>query len=254
MEEKSFCPNCLQVVKIIRDYTHFDQEEYLLRFSGNDCCTNCNYQVTFYGLSDIHEGQPNNNIDDFLMSLDYDSFPMGKFKDIDKPYLSGQNFKWFLVDAVSADIDEEKMALIESKLITAPLTILNGVDDYNTEKLIRCNVCNKFQNANISRGHKSPVSLRCTKCGTVEDLELEANKDHLKVNHDLRLFSVLGNLDLDKTDAKHSSRSAHNLHCVRCNEVKPLKIAYRNTTSREKHEFGEILQCANCNYFEETKS
>lgn len=247
------CPGCLTFSDITHEILDKDQEEYLLHFSGEEKCPHCDYTVTFNGTADIHEGQSNQNLDDFLMGEDFYPPEKGEF------YLSEN----YLLDGVVTFIlfesdDPEVFNLIASEIVehktlnaqSNPYS-LRGIGELvnsnESKYLFNCDVCDHTHVCNLTINKKLGLVLECPKCATTEKVSVLRDDDLCRLTISLGkeqyLFKLIG-----RTDSDAFQDSFHTHSCARCHIENMQEILFVERTEGGSSQQMRLQQCANCNF------
>lgn len=248
-----FCPGCLTYAEITHEILSEDQEEYLLHFSGEEKCSHCDYTVAFSGTADIHEGQSNRNLDDFLMGEEFYPPENGEF------YLPESYLADGVVTFILFESDEpEVFNLIVNEIVgheTLSSQInpnaLHGIGELvnsNERKyLFNCNVCDHTHVCNLTVNKELGLVLECPKCATKEKINVLRDDDSCRLTISLGkeqyLFKLIG-----RTDGDGFQDSFHTHDCARCHVENMQEILFVEIAEGYSSQQMSLQQCANCNF------
>lgn len=247
-----FCPGCLTYAEITHEILSKDQEEYLLHFSGEEKCSHCDYTVAFSGAADIHEGQPNRNLDDFLMGEEFYPPEKGEFYLPESYLLNG------VVTFILFESDEpEVFNLIVNEIVGHEIlssqsspNALHGIGELvnsNERKyLFNCNVCDHTHVCNLTVNKELGLVLECPKCATKEKINVLRNDDSCRLTISLAeeqyLFKLIGHTDCDGFQDSSSTYG-----CISCGIDNLQEIHFTKISENDKPKEVWYHQCANCN-------
>jgi hypothetical protein len=248
----------------ITEYEGEEQHAYHFTWSKRDCCESCGYETSYSGTADIHEGQPNRNLDDFSMSEGYDSAEKGLFYEPEIK-LSKNRIQADLLclsesdDLISAK-GRELLALNLQKVFDENIALLDlellSKNIIGRCNVLQCNVCSSFSEWQISRSFNSGLALECPKCRVQQilDIKTDENKVHFFIDAELDFFSLEGER------RENYKNPPPDLECKKCgySDIEIFDIIDNNTCEdladlREQEVTSvkqKITQCKNCNYYE----
>ncbi|CCQ11035.1 hypothetical protein PALB_19090 [Pseudoalteromonas luteoviolacea B = ATCC 29581] len=248
-----FCPSCLTYAEIKHEILSEDQEEYLLHFSGEEKCPNCDYTVTFSGTADIHEGQSTRNLDDFLMGEEFYPPEKGVFY-LPESYLLDDSVTYILYEGEDLGVFSRIANEIEgSETLNSQRNakVLQGIGELvksNERKyLFSCDVCNHLDVCNFIIDEGLGLVMQCPKCETVEQVKLNRNDEAGRLTVTLGkgqyLFNFIGHTD---KDGFKNSSDTHN--CARCHVDNMQEIQFTKISENDKPHNVRYEQCANCSF------
>lgn len=196
-----FCPGCHTFSDISPDTTCWEPEEYKAFFVRQYKCPTCEYTVESSGWTDVHEGQPYQDIDEYLMQEDFIYPELGDFYSPDlsvsnnilniKLYAKNDDDNFF---AIAQDIS----TAIYFYLGRAVVQVFDGIElilDKNITKYIfECTNCRHVHICNLRKAGNCGLVMQCPGCGLIEQINVVEGEYDFSIflGKDQNFFSLIG--------------------------------------------------------------